>query len=105
MLYTCIPHGKSRVENIAEAVQSIRHYGGVALDLANMAAGRFDGLFFTGLAWWDVAAGMLIVQEAGGTITDYQGATIGPDYESCMAGGETVYEGLQSILDKNSSKN
>ncbi len=51
----------------------VRRPGAAALDLAMTAAGRFDGFWERGLSPWDLAAGWLIVQEAGGTLTDYRG--------------------------------
>lgn len=51
----------------------IRRLGSSALDLAYVAAGRFDGFWEVGLQPWDIAAGVLLVQEAGGRVTDYNG--------------------------------
>lgn len=59
--------------NIFEKVSDIRRAGSAALDLAYLAAGRCDGFFEIGLAPWDVAAGSLIVREAGGVVTDFGG--------------------------------
>lgn len=54
-------------------VQGIRRFGAAALDLAWVAAGRLDGYWETNLGPWDVAAGMLLIEEAGGLITDENG--------------------------------
>ena len=51
----------------------IRRAGSAALDLAYVAAGRLDGYWESGLKAWDLAAGALIVREAGGLVTDYAG--------------------------------
>ncbi|HEV3269807.1 MAG TPA: inositol monophosphatase family protein [Candidatus Rhabdochlamydia sp.] len=51
----------------------IRRLGSAAIDLAYVAAGRFDGFWEAGLNSWDMAAGMLLVKEAGGTVTHYDG--------------------------------
>lgn len=59
--------------NVMREVAGIRRMGAAALDLAYVAAGRFDAFFETGLAPWDVAAGMLLVQEAGGVVTRTNG--------------------------------
>jgi myo-inositol-1(or 4)-monophosphatase len=56
-------------------VQAVRRGGAASLDLAFVAAGRSEGYFETGLKPWDVAAGVIIVQEAGGAISDYAGET------------------------------
>lgn len=56
-------------------VRDLRRFGSAALDLAFVAAGRFDGFWEAYLNPWDCLAGLLLVQEAGGTITDYAGGT------------------------------
>ena len=56
---------------------TIRRTGSAALDMANVAAGRLDGFWGSGLGMWDIAAGGLLVQEAGGLVSDYFG---NPDY-------------------------
>ena len=53
--------------------EDIRRMGSAALDLAYVAAGRYDGYFEKGLKSWDMAAGSLLVREAGGLCTDYSG--------------------------------
>lgn len=60
---------------VTRAGAQIRRGGSAALDLAYVAAGRFDGYFELGLKPWDIAAGELIVQEAGGTVVDARGGT------------------------------
>lgn len=60
---------------VTRAGAQIRRGGSAALDLAYVAAGRFDGFFELGLKPWDIAAGELIVQEAGGTVVDVRGGT------------------------------
>ena len=56
---------------------TIRRTGSAALDMANVAAGRLDGFWGSGLGMWDIAAGGLLVQEAGGLVSNYLG---NPDY-------------------------
>ena len=51
----------------------MRRHGAAAVDLAWTAAGRFDAFWETGLSPWDVAAGLLLVEEAGGRVTDFCG--------------------------------
>lgn len=59
--------------NIFDAVEDVRRSGSAALDLAYLAAGRTDFYFETNLKPWDMAAGILLVQEAGGRVTDFAG--------------------------------
>ena len=55
-----------------EQARGIRRFGSASIDLAYVACGRFDGFYETGLNAWDVAAGTLLVEEAGGRVTDYR---------------------------------
>ncbi len=61
--------------NVTESGAQFRRSGSAALDLAYVAAGRFDGYFELGLKPWDIAAGELIVKEAGGTVVDARGGS------------------------------
>jgi myo-inositol-1(or 4)-monophosphatase len=61
------------LETIMRATSGIRRMGSAALDLAYVAAGRYDGFWEFGLAPWDIAAGILLVREAGGYVTDLAG--------------------------------
>ncbi|MEL6615691.1 MAG: inositol monophosphatase family protein [Bacteroidota bacterium] len=60
-------------ETLMRRTRGLRRHGSAAMDLAWTAAGRFDGFFEGGLAPWDVAAGVLLVEEAGGTVTGLNG--------------------------------
>jgi len=64
--------------NLARMGVPIRRLGSAAIDLSYVAAGRFDGFWEVVLQPWDFAAGMLIVQEAGGKVTDYEGRPLKP---------------------------
>jgi myo-inositol-1(or 4)-monophosphatase len=68
----------------AKTVQAIRRDGSAALNLCYVAAGRFDGFWELKLHPWDVAAGLLIVEEAGGRTSDFSG------HQGCTSGRETV---------------
>ena len=61
------------LHQIAQRVSGVRRFGSAALDLAWVAAGRFDGFWERDLKPWDLAAGILMVTEAGGTVTDADG--------------------------------
>jgi myo-inositol-1(or 4)-monophosphatase len=63
----------ARLSRLMEKVAAIHRAGAASLDLAWVAAGRYDGFFETGLSRWDVAAGILLVREAGGFITEFGG--------------------------------
>jgi myo-inositol-1(or 4)-monophosphatase len=79
-----------------ERFEDLRRPGAVALDLAWVAAGVFEGFFELGLSPWDVAAGALLVQEAGGVVTDWSG---GPAFLSgdILAGNRPVHDVLVEL--------
>ncbi len=85
-------------QKLVGTIAAVRHMGAAALDMANMAIGRFDGLMFAHLSWWDVAAGVLIIEEAGGKVREIGGNPVGPDYKSCIAGSELIFDNLQRLL-------
>lgn len=65
------------LQDLMKSTRGLRRYGAAAVDLAYVACGRFDSFFEYGLAAWDVAAGVLLVKEAGGQVSDFEG---GDDY-------------------------
>lgn len=74
--------------------QDIRRSGSAAMDLAYVACGRLDGYFERNLKIWDIAAGMLLVREAGGSVLAFNGAQAGNDMVSDIAAGNSVIAGL-----------
>lgn len=76
----------------------VRRLGSAALDLAYVAAGRFDGFWEVQLQAWDMAAGALIVQEAGGTVTHYNTSDFTLGHNSIIATNSTIHRELQSII-------
>ena len=79
-----------------ESFEDLRRPGAASLDLAWVAAGVFEGFFELGLSSWDVAAGGLLIEEAGGVVTDWDG---GPDYLAgdILAGSPPVHSELLAI--------
>jgi myo-inositol-1(or 4)-monophosphatase len=74
--------------------QSIRCLGSAALDLCYVAAGRLDGYYERGVYEWDIAAGALMVEEAGGTVTDYTGYQLGADTREIVASNGLLHSAL-----------
>ena len=70
--------GLDCVRELMRDAEDIRRSGSAALDLAYVAAGRTDAYFEAGVQAWDIAAGALLVREAGGRICDFRGAALGP---------------------------
>ena len=78
--------------------KAVRRPGAAALDLAYTAAGLFDGFFEFQLSAWDVAAGSLLVEEAGGTITDMNGGTDFLDCGDVVCGSPGVHRELLEVV-------
>ena len=78
----------------------LRRPGSAALDLAYVAAGFSDGFFETGLQPWDVAAGSLLVQEAGGLIGNFTGEADFLHSQECMAASPKIYALMVQMLQK-----
>jgi myo-inositol-1(or 4)-monophosphatase len=76
----------------------LRRPGSAALDLADVACGRFDGFFEMRLAPWDVAAGILLVREAGGVVTDLQGNPAPVAHTPIVAGNPQIHQWLLQRL-------
>jgi len=80
--------------------QALRRDGSAALDLCYVAAGRFDGFWESGLHAWDIAAGKLIVEEAGGRVTDYRGEPAALDGAEILATNGLIHDGMAAALRK-----
>jgi len=79
----------------------IRRLGSAAIDLAYTATGRLDGFFEVGLKPWDSAAGALLIQEAGGTITGWDGSSFSPHSKTpIVATNGKIHQSLTNILQK-----
>lgn len=85
-----LPRYLAAMERALARFEDLRRPGAAALDLAWVAAGVFDGFFELALNAWDVAAGALLIEEAGGVVTDWEG---GPNYLSgdILAGPTAVH--------------
>jgi len=83
---------------IAATATGVRRPGSAALDLADVAAGRFDGFWEQRLSAWDIAAGCLLVREAGGFVTDPSGRDLGVEHGPVVAGNPAIHPWLLRIL-------
>jgi myo-inositol-1(or 4)-monophosphatase len=83
---------------VAPEVAGIRRFGAASLDLAWVAAGRFEAYWESGLAPWDVAAGILLVREAGGFVTDYRGGDKVIERAEVLAGNDALHSKLHKLL-------
>jgi myo-inositol-1(or 4)-monophosphatase len=86
--------------DVMQRTAGLRRPGAAALDLAYVAAGFTDGFFETGLSPWDVAAGSLLVTEAGGLIGNFTGEADFIEQRECVAGNPRIYGQLVALLQK-----
>ncbi|MBB5752629.1 inositol monophosphatase family protein [Prosthecomicrobium pneumaticum] len=95
-------HGKylRTLAAVMAEVAGVRRAGAAALDLAWTAAGRFDGFWETGLHPWDIAAGLLILREAGGFVTDMVGGDSMLTSGEVVAGNEAIQRQLLALLQR-----
>jgi myo-inositol-1(or 4)-monophosphatase len=102
-----LPHRGGRVDldlfrkeltTVQPQVAGLRRTGAAALDMAWVAAGRFDGFWERGLSPWDLAAGLVILREAGGFATDIDGGDAVLEKGSVVAGNEFIHRALLGLL-------
>ena len=86
------------VERAIDNTAGIRRLGSAALDLAYVAAGRYDGFWEFGLSPWDVAAGIVLVREAGGFVTDISGRPATVDDASVVAANDRLHAPVRQML-------
>ena len=105
---TGIPHigrpGHARFSaelgTVMNEVAGVRRMGSAALDLAYVAAGRFDAYWEAALAPWDMAAGIVLIREAGGFVADLKGGDAMLDSGGIVAGNDVLYRKLGDLLKK-----
>ncbi len=90
--------GMRMLGEVMQACAAIRRSGSAALDLAWLAAGHSDGFFDLGLNAWDVAAGGLLVTEAGGRVGNFRGGADFVEARECIAGNAAIFDALGTLL-------
>ena len=91
---------RTEFAKIQERVAGLRRFGAASLDLAWVAAGRFDGFWERDLSTWDMAAGVLLIREAGGFVTDIDGGDAMLERGHIVAGNETIQSALLKLLNE-----
>ena len=84
--------------NFTMHAQAVRRDGSAALDLAYIACGRFDGFWEDGLNPWDLAAGVLLIEEAGGKVTDFNGTALDIYSAKVMASNGLIHDSMRQVL-------
>jgi len=92
------PRFKAELAAVMARVVNVRRLGCASLDLAYVAAGRFDAFWERGLHSWDIAAGALLIREAGGFVTDADGEAGFLETGSIACGNETMHRELLALL-------
>ncbi|MDZ7823103.1 MAG: inositol monophosphatase family protein [Ahrensia sp.] len=93
-------HGKFLIElrNVMNHVVGVRRGGACSLDLAYVAAGRYDGYWENDLSAWDMAAGIILVREAGGFVSDLSGGAKMLDAGNIICGNEHIHKQLGDVV-------
>ena len=86
------------IRELMNEAEDVRRTGSAALDLAYVAAGRVDAYFEAGVMPWDIAAGVLLVREAGGRVCDYRGGSDYFKHGQIVAGNLKVSEAVQKVI-------
>ena len=108
LLVTGGPKGASKIKdkiyseyiNVSNNVSSVRKFGSAALDMAYVACGRFDGYWQRELNYWDIAAGIIILKEAGGFINFFEEDINAPIKKNILATNSNIHEQLKDLIDK-----
>ena len=108
LLVTGGPKGSSKIKdkifseyiNVSKNVSNVRKFGSAALDIAYVACGRFDGYWQRELNYWDIAAGIIILKEAGGFIDFFEEDANAPLKKNILATNSNIHEDLRGLINK-----
>jgi len=108
LLVTGGPKGASKIKNkiyseyinVSNNVSNVRKFGSAALDMAYVACGRFDGYWQRELNYWDIAAGVIILREAGGFIDFFEDDLSYPLKKNILASNSNIHQELKELINK-----
>ena len=108
LIVTGGPKGGSKIKNkifseyinVSNNVSNVRKFGSAALDMAYVACGRFDGYWQRELNYWDIAAGIIIIKEAGGFVDFFEEDTKSPLKRNILATNSYIHDDLRDLLNK-----
>jgi len=86
--------------NVSKNVSNVRKFGSAALDMAYVACGRFDGYWQRELNYWDIAAGLIILKEAGGFVDFFEDDAALPLKKNVLATNSIIHEELRGLISK-----
>ena len=108
LIVTGGPKGSSKIKDkifseyikVSKNVSNVRKFGSAALDIAYVACGRFDGYWQRELNYWDVAAGIIILKEAGGFVDFFEEDNNNPLKKNILATNSHIHEDLRDLINK-----
>ena len=108
LIVTGGPKGASKIKdkifseyiNVSKNVANVRKFGSAALDMAYVASGRFDGYWQRELNYWDIAAGIILVKEAGGFVNFFEEDGSSPLKKNILTTNSFIHEELRELIDK-----
>ena len=108
MIVTGGPKSASRIKdkifseyvNISKNVSNVRKFGSAALDMAYVACGRFDGYWQRELNYWDIAAGIILLKEAGGFVVFFEEEANSPLKKNILASNSNIHEEFVALINK-----
>ena len=108
LLVTGGPKNQSKIKdqifseyiNVSNHVSNVRKFGSAALDMAYVACGRFDGYWQRELNYWDIAAGVIIIKEAGGFVKFFEEDPNFPLKRNVLATNSSIHDELRDLLSK-----
>ena len=108
LIVTGGPKGASKIKdkifseyiNVSKNVSNVRKFGSAALDMAYVACGRFDGYWQRELNYWDIAAGIVILKEAGGFIDFFENDPKEPLKKNILASNTNIHNDLRELINK-----
>ena len=108
LLVTGGPKGQSKIKDkifseyikVSLNVSNVRKFGSAALDMAYVACGRFDGYWQRELNYWDIAAGLIILKEAGGFVDFFEKDASFPLKKNILATNSNIHDELKDLLNK-----
>ena len=108
LLVTGGPNGASKIKNkiyseyinVSNNVSSVRKFGSAALDMAYVACGRFDGYWQRELNYWDIAAGVIILREAGGFTDFFEDDISFPLKKNVLASNSNIHQEFKELINK-----
>ena len=106
LIVTGGPKGASKIKdkifseyiNVSKNVANVRKFGSAALDMAYVACGRFDGYWQRELNYWDIAAGIILVKEAGGFVDFFEADTSSPLKKNVLTSNSLIHEKLRELI-------